>query len=296
MKKRRSLFKGMVMLAMTLIVVWTSVSYVQADLGCHPDYKISLENVPAGYYCAIITNAKGDSRGATLPHDFWEDREIRNSELRLKQVDRETVEEYLSNFYYEGWFYFPNTLLYNSRGPWNFDTHKYPFPGRILTISPEGEVIMSETMEYGQNYTYDVQKGQFVNLGTLGFLGSLLKYVLICYILTLLIEYAVLGSFAFVRVPANRKKFLLVNTVTNIPLNLILYSVYSSGIDQRNWFIMFYVLEVTIMIAESAYYAKNLVDREGKKRPKTAILYGVLANFCSAIVGIAFSLFDLQPW
>lgn len=294
MKKRWSFFKVMVMLAMTMLVVWTSVSYVQADLGCHPEYRIRIENLPAGYYCAIITNS--GSNGATMAHDFWDDREVRNSEFHLDQVDKESVDEYLSKFYYEGWFYYQGTVLFNSQGPWLFSGRKNPFPGRILFISPEGDVTMSESMVDHKDYTYDFQKGRFLTNNALGFVGSLLKYVLGCYVLTLLIEYAVLGSFAFVRVRENRKKFLFVNTVSNIPMNLVLYCVYSAGTDQRNWFTMFYVFEVIIMIAESTYYAQTLVDREGKKRPKIAILYGVLANFCSAIVGIAFSLFDLQPW
>ena len=293
MKNRRSIFKEMVILAMTLLVVWTSVSYVQADLGCHPTYLINVENLPAGYYCAIIVN---DSSDITRPYGFWEGREKQNSELHLDQVDMESVKEYLDLFYYNGLFYYQDTLLYNSAGPWKFGTYKNPFPCRILFISPEGDVTMSESMVDHKDYTYDFQKGRFLTNNALGFVGSLLKYVLGCYVLTLLIEYAVLGSFAFVRVRENRKKFLFVNTVSNIPMNLVLYCVYSAGTDQRNWFTMFYVLEVIIMIAESTYYAQTLADREGKKRPKIAILYGVLANFCSAIVGIAFSLFDLQPW
>ena len=237
----------MVMLAMTLFVVWTSVSYVQADLGCHPEYRIRIENLPAGYYCAIITN--NGSRDATMAHDFWDDREVRNSEFHLDQVDKESVDEYLSKFYYEGWFYYQGTVLFNSQGPWLFSGRKNPFPGRILFISPEGDVTMSESMTDHKDYTYDFQKGRFLTNNALGFVGSLLKYVLGCYVLTLLIEYAVLGSFAFVRVRENRKKFLFVNTVSNIPMNLVLYCVYSAGTDQRNWFTMFYVFEVIIMIS-----------------------------------------------
>lgn len=291
MKTKGGFLKGIVMLSMTLLVIWTSVSYVSADLGCHPDYQINIENLPSGYSCAIIVK---EYTGATKPYGFWDEREKVNSGFHLDQVDKESIEEYLSLFYYDGWICYPDSLLYHSKGPWHYSGYKNPFPGRLLFISPEGEVTMSESMVDHKDYTYDFQKGGWVGSGTLGFVGSLLKYVLGCYVLTLLIEYAVLGSFAFVRVRENRKKFLFVNTVSNIPMNLLLYCVYSAGTDQSNWFTIFFVLEVMVLIGESIYYSQTLVDREGKKHPKIAALYGVLANFCSATVGMAYTMFDLH--
>ena len=294
MKKSRSYFKVMVMLAMTLFVVWTSVSYVQADLGCHPEYRIRIENLPGGYYCAIISN--NGSRGATMAHDFWDNRENRNSEFHLDQVDMESVKEYLSKFYYEGWCYYQDTLLFNSQGPWLFSGWENPFPGRILFISPDGEVTMSESMVDHKDYTYDFQKGGWATSNKLGYFGSLLKYLLICYILTLLIEYSIFGSFIFGKVPGNRKKFLFINTVTNIPMNFMLYNVYTASDDMELWLKMYFSLEVIVLLGESIYYSLNLVDQKGEKRPKIAFACGAIANFCSAAVGIIYTMFDLNLW
>ncbi len=292
MKKRRSFFKVMVMLAMTLLVVWTSVSYVYADFGCHMSYKISIDNYPAGYSCAIISN--NGYKDATLPHDHWDGRGIQNSELHLDQVNKETVEEYLRNFYYDGWCYYQDTMSYGVTKMWTFGAHEDPFPAKILFISPEGEVTMSESIVDHKDYVYDFKKGKWINTDMAGIFGSLIGYLVICYIITLILEYSVFGFFEFSKVPQNRKKFFIVNTATNIPMNLILYSVYAAYAGWNTWFRVFIILEWIILLIESIYYSRSFVDKKGQKRPKSAFICGALANLCSAIVGLAYSMSDLH--
>ncbi len=291
MKTKGGFLKGIVMLSMTLLVIWTSVSYVSADMGCHPDYQINIENLPSGYSCAIIVK---EYTGATKPYGFWDEREKVNSGFHLDQVDKESIEEYLSLFYYDGWICYPDSLLYHSKGPWHYGGYMNPFPGRLLFISPEGEVTMSESMIEPRDYTYDFQKDRWVVSGSLGPFVSFITYLLVCYILTLVMEYAVFGSFGFSRVPQNRKKFFIANTASNIPMNLFLYTLYSASVGWNIWFESFIVLECIIMLSESIYYSHSLVNLKGEKRPKTAAAYGVLANFCSATVGMAYTMFDLH--
>ena len=98
---------------------------------------------------------------------------------------------------------------------------------------------------------------------------------------TILIELGVLWLLG-----ETRRKVLwssvVVNTLTNVPLNLWLTSDWSEGL--KEWWLTVAIGEVLVVIVEAIWYW--LFVREVKR----AVVYSVLCNAISFLTGVLFQL------
>ena len=237
-------------------------------------------NAPESYYVALLANwATPEERG--VPNV--------NSELKLDDVNDESVVEYLKGFLYDGWFYHETPVgdsyyRSNVEDRYIFD-YSVPNPFKVIIIDADGEVYISDVLgqeEFNATCVYDMATGTLVENRTNQVLGRI-SYVAGCYVITLVVEGIILKLFRYPFTKRNVFSFLFINTVTNIPLNHYLVYGSLSGIAAA-FFILFFwpLIEVAIMLIEGAFYAYMLRDRDGKNRVTRGFVYSLVANIASA--------------
>ena len=274
MNSRERIFKALFILTLALFIISVNVSNVHADTGAKPSITLRVENAPQDYYVALLDN--------------WLGKDGQNSELKLDEVNDETVKAYLESFIYDGWYMFDNPVGKNIRrsNPENEYDFGYmvPDPFRVIVISTDGTVYISEVLdqkEFNADCTYDVATGTLTEERGAKVARRII-YIAICYILTLCFELIVLVLFKY---PLNLRNiicFLLINTLTNIPFNCYIMNS-TAGLPV---IVMGFFLEILIILVEGFFYAFTLRDAEGNMRFGKSFLYGVVANIFSEVMGI----------
>lgn len=248
---------------------------VSADIGEKPSIRVTVENPPAGdYYIALLS---GDHVDAPLPETAPEAFDPGKTE----------VEEYLENFDHAGLYWFRSPVGYNV---WpSYDDHIYlfdysvPRDFRVILISEDGSVEISEPCtrkEYNAEVTYDHLTGSLTEHREKKIRTNILK-LLGYYVLTLILEGLMLAAFEFPLSKKNILHLLIVNALTNIPLNIYL-STFSTLLSKA---VSAFVPEMLICLAEGIYYYHALEDKEGNTCLAKSFWYGIIGNIVSAVAG-----------
>ena len=268
-------FKLILLVLLVVFLVSISASDVYADMGEKPSIEIHLVNEPnQHFYLALLTRERGDTGT--------------NCELKLDNVNEETVRKYLEDFFYNDWQFFQSPVgqnIYNKQedGLYYFG-YMVPDDFKIIIICDDGTVYLSDNInpkEFDAVVVYDVDAGTLIEQIE-NKTGRHILYVAICYLLTLAFELMILKLFGYPFTKRNIFCFVLINTITNISFNVFLINQHSS----IGMVLLWLVAEFLIMLIESIFYLITLRDSEGKPRRGKSFAYGVAANFVSAFLGV----------
>ncbi len=260
---------------LVIYMLLVSVMVVRADMGPKPSITLTVENAPSDYYVALLTNKYS--------------KDEQQSNLYLAEVNEESVNAYLESFSYDGWSWFQQPLHHdvrskNEKGIYRFD-YMVPNPFRVILISGDGRVLLSETLsqkEYNADCVYDAAEGTLKETGVGTKTLTRIISIVLCFVLTLVIELFVLWLFGY---PFNKRNiihFLIINTITQLSLNTFLIAT----VDGILLFVFGGVyIEGFIMLTEGIYYAVTLRDKEGNRRGAKAFLYSIVANLSSIVIG-----------
>ena len=258
-----------------------NTTVVHADMGAKPSIDLKVVNGPDDYYVALL----GKGRDV-------EGRE--NSELKLEEVNDESVEEYLKAFVNDGWTCFVSPNVHdlgnrsNETGEY-YHSYMVPDPFRVIVIGTDGNVFLSSELdqeEFNSKCTYDVAAGTLTEEIDKNKDIKKAGYVALCLIVTLVSELIVLKLFRYPFSKVNLICFFIINVITNLSLNIWLVKCSSSPMAGFIFLIPMYVLEPLIIIIESIFFAGVLKDAEGKRHPIKSLIYGVVANIFSVVVGL----------
>ena len=281
---------------------------VHADMGAKPSITLKVVNGPDDYYVALL--------------EKWRDVEGQeNSGLKLEEVNDESVQEYLRTFVNDGWTCavlpfngepmlgtddgFNDFYRANETGEYEY-SYSVPDPFRVIVIGADGNVFLSNELdqeEFNSKCTYDVSAGSLTE--EIDKYKGIKKagYVALCLIVTLVSELIVLKLFRYPFSKVNLICFFIINVITNLSLNIWLVKCSSSPMAGFIFLISMCVLEPLIIIIESIFFAGVLKDAEGKRHPIKSLIYGVVANIFSVIVGLIVlcggdiaAAFDLIYW
>ncbi len=246
-----------------------------ADMGAKPSITVHVENAPEQYYIALL-------------HDRQlEDSDSYNNKLGLIINDM-TVRQYLENLDYEGWSLFQSPVgdnIYQSNEEHTYAfTYMVPNPFRVIIVSMNGDVVVSEPCsqkEFNAKCTFDYGNGVIVEK-RVGRMLLRIFIIILLFSLTLVFEYAVLLLFGYPRTKGNITCLLIVNAITNLPLNIFLMSI-PAGLAV---FVVTILAEIVITLFEAIVYACTLKNVDGEKKPLKGFFYGICANIVSAFMGI----------
>ena len=268
-------FKLILSVLLVLFLVSIGVSDVHADMGAKPSIKIHLVNEPdQHFYLALLTRERAGSGT--------------NCELKLDNVNEETVQKYLEDFLYNDWQFFQSPVgqnIYNKQedGSYYFG-YMVPDDFRIIIICDDGTVYLSDNInpkEFDAVVVYDVDAGTLIEQIENKTRRHIL-YVAIRYLLTLASELMILMLFGYPFTKRNIFCFVLINTITNIPFNVFMINQHPS----IGMVLIWLYTEFLIMLIESIFYLINLRDSEGEPRRGRSFAYGVVANIVSAALGV----------
>ena len=246
-----------------------------ADMGAKPSITVHVENAPEQYYIALL-------------HDWQhEDSDSNNYKLGLIINDM-TVRQYLENLDYEGWSLFQSPVgdnIYQSNEDHTYVfSYMVPNPFRVIIVSMDGDVVVSEPCsqkEFNAKCTFDYGSGVIVEK-RVGRMLLRIFIIILLFSLTLVFEYAVLLLFGYPRTKGNITCLLIVNAITNLPLNILLMSI-PAGLAV---FVVTILAEIVITLFEAIVYACTLKNVDGEKKPLKGFFYGICANIVSAFMGI----------
>ena len=266
--------KAVTILLLAFLIVNVCAGIVKADMGPKPSVKLTVTDAPSKYYVALLTN--------------FTNKDKINSELKVNGFDSETVDAYLNEFFYDGWVFHKspvgNSIFEsNAEGVYMF-TYMVPDPFRVILITEDGRVILSDPIdqkEYNADCTFDVNTGKVTEESAHKLRDSMI-YIIVCYLFTLIFELTMLKIF---RYPFNRRNlvsFFLINTLTQLTLNVIIFTA-NAGVFI---IVMYFFLELLVIIAEGLFYLFTLVDSDGNVRKGRNFLYSIAANLFSIIMGI----------
>lgn len=102
---------------------------------------------------------------------------------------------------------------------------------------------------------------------------------------TLVVETLI--AFAFgIRHKAGLKKVLIANVTTQVALNVVILLISANKSSFYFCIVMYFLLEILIVIAEAIFYIMKLRKPDKSKYSKIKlILYSLTANLCSAVFG-----------
>ena len=286
--------KGLKVLSAVLLFIFffgINMTIARADMGAKPSITLKVVNGPDDYYVALL--------------EKWRDVEGQeNSELKLEEVNDASVQEYLTTFVNNGWTcavlpfngepqlgndeHDEDFYRVNETGEYYF-SYQVPDPFRVIVIGADGNVYLSNELnqeEYNSKCSYDVAAGtlteeidKFKGVKKAG-------YVALCLIVTLISELIILMLFRYPLSKANLICFVIINTITNLPLNIWLVACSDGPGVGIGFLVAVYFLEPLIIVIESIFFASVLKDADGKKHPIKSVIYGVVANIFSAVVGL----------
>ena len=266
----------------TTLILSTSKN-VNADMGAKPSISITIENGPKEYYIALLEK-----------RDYGIENTVESStNVIVQNVDDEGVYNFLKTFRYDGYVFFESPVGSNvkksdkNENPeeiYHF-TYMVPSDFRVILIDTDGNLYLSEShtkKEFKAICTYDVATSSIVEEEGKSRIISIIT-IIICFILTLVIEFLILIGFRYPLIKRNVLVFLITNALTNIPYNIFLISTVSR-IDVMLILINFFA-EIIITLIETLIYCFTLLNKEQMVKYGKNILYGILANIASSILG-----------
>ncbi len=272
MKAKERIFRAVFLSVFLFLVLFACRKNVSADMTPKPSIDLKVLNAPKSDFYIAVLGRYGDALNT-------------DSELKIDgEVNEESSMEYLESFSYEGWTFHKNPLngtfsASNDNDEYHFYYYEVPKDFRVIIITSTGEVYLSPSYskkEFNAKCTYDFATGEITE-EIEGRDVNRFLIIVSCLIATLIVEMLVFLIFRFPLKKGNIISILLINLLTNPPLNFLVlqFSVL---------FVYVPAFEVAIIVFESLMYFLLLRNKEGKKTPMS-IFYGVCANIASAVIG-----------
>ncbi len=260
-----------------------------ADSGPKSQLIVKVKNAPEElYYLDLVAEGEPSARSTLSEEDFQAEMD------ELGVTDTALYYELLAAIP-EGWH---GCLSQGTDGPpifgkltgersgeqmlHTFGYHGVPRTYRILLVTASGEVFLSSayTRKVLQSSVTIDWAAKTVQLPST-WIGYVLQF-LATFVPTLLIEGILLTLFGFGKQKQNWLWFILVNFITQGALALVMANnAMKHGVT--GWSLLpFVLLEFIIVITEAALYS-CLLRGHTKSR---AVLYGLAANICSAVLGL----------
>lgn len=182
----------------------------------------------------------------------------------------------------DGWYVWDWTSYDPIEQPMLFTNVPYPRPFRVAVLHEDNTLLVTDEAERTvgmQTFTVNAETGA---ISTLGLWFGLLKQFVCTFMVTLLIEAAVLLLFHF-KLYENLKPFLLVNFATQALMTLT-YGRILISVNRSDAFFWAFAIEAVIFVIESLAYARFLRGHTRARR----IAYAITANLLSFAIGTLF--------
>jgi hypothetical protein len=276
MEKEKRLLKAIAFLCTVMVLLLLPASNVLADMGPKPEILVKVINPPEGeYYLDLLTRDANAYRRLEL--DSYEPEKIK----------------LLDSYEEDGWR--PGLVKGTPMPMWGELTgvkteegmeHRFGYMGvpdnfKLIIVTPDNALIISEeihrtTLKTVLTYDYN-QNTIVVEHPVLAYI----KQFFATFMATLLIEGILLLVFGF-SIRNNWLAFLVVNLLTQIALTLTIGVLFQKeGVLTAS--IVFFPVELIIIITESILYALALKEHSRGRR----VLYAIFSNVLSAAIGLA---------
>lgn len=279
--------KKLSVLLFAFIITFTFLSgAVSADMGPKPSVNIVFKNM-SNETCYGTLLSQGKTTG---PYSVYEgdDKNADDITLAFRNYDDSDGFYYLETYQPVGknksynWGYYPpktfKVLLYFPEE--NF----FVSSGIVKTYTFTSKYIIDlNNLQIGaENQLLEVNKDQNLGKDILGFLIRLVLTVIIEFFIALAFNFNKKGQIIFI---------IIVNTVTQIALNVLLYKAYNAG-GGFLFTIAYILLEFVIFNVEGVAYSFGLEKFTGKDVISAAKCFGYsfTANLASFFIGMFISI------
>jgi len=281
MKRRRIRKEFITALFTILALLILPASTARADMGPKPEILVKVVNPPQGeYYLDLLT----------LDNNSYK-------QLDLTSYDPVKI-NLLENYSEEGWK--PGLVMGTPAPMWGDLIgektkgemwHRFGYMGvpdefKLIIITPENKIVVSELINrkaLKTIVTYDYQANSVsIEIPTIAyikqFMGTLIATLLVEGIFMLVFEFSLRKNWI---------SFLLINLFTQAALTITVGVLFiKEGIFTAS--IVFFPVEIIIIIIESILFAVFLKEHSKKRR----VGYAITANVLSAVIGLVIMLFS----
>ena len=281
---RKTIFGMLLILGLMLPLF---VRTTKADHGPKPSIVINVKNAPKDYYIALLWK----NGGGSTSRGEEEARRLKSGNHSEKEL---LAIQTLVDYDRDGWrvHYSPlGNSCFHSVSPQSFlFTYSVPSHFRVIIVPVDGEVIVSKDVRkksYNAVFDYDVETGEITELIS-DSRNSHITSIVLCYLLTIIVEGILFALFGLARFPntGNWKHFFIINTVTQVLLNIYLVCAVKGEAFSSGEFAGLLIAEFAICIIEAVYYCVRLGRYEGKPSRWRCIKYAIAANAASFLLGL----------
>ena len=273
----------------TLIIVTCFSRIVMADMGPKRSIDIKILNAPTEpYYVAIVRpteyapNINAIQRNDHIPEDHDWVREIfydyNENGFRLFTYAAGTNSIKYSEWpgdFYKG----ENTIHYGYMVPSTF---------KVMVVTESREVTVSNEItakNFHSNCEYDYSTNTLKEVYIPSFGPDFFIETVLYLIITLVVEGIVLLCFGLFR-KKNLKYFFIVNLTTQFMLFVFNFLSRMFIAFILNHFVLWLVMEVVILVVETIWYSRKLVNKNGDVSKVRNISYAITANLVSAFLDV----------
>ena len=273
----------------TFIIVTCFTRIVMADMGPKRSIEIKILNAPTEpYYVALlmptdyVADIDDPSRFDHIPEDKdW-----------VREIFYEYDEDGFRLFTYAGG---TNSICYSGwqndfyRGE-NIVEYGYMVPStfKVMIVTDSGEVTVSNELtpkKFHSSCEYDYSTNTLKEVYIPAFGPDFFIETALYLVITLVVEGIVLLCFGLFR-KKNLKYFLIVNLTTQFMLLVfnILSRIFITIL--MNHFALWLVMEAVILVIETIWYSRKLVNKNGDVSKARNIFYAITANLVSAFIDL----------
>lgn len=281
MKKYRlftAIFSALVFLSMPLTVF--------SDVGPKPSVTVHVKNFTSQDYYLDLLEKSEDSFYENLSHGYPESyKELALYKYREDNWMAKHIRYHLLFGKLKGEYDRENSMMVH-----RFSYHGVPQTFKVIVQDASGNLIVSNEVtpnQFNASVLFDMQTGKLtvvkgIYLDFMGNMGALLVTVVICMLLTVLIEAIIAIPFRIIR---PLKLVIAANLITQALLHTVLIGLYyAKQYDaMHNAFI---ISEVSVLVIEYFIYRRVLPEA----KTKTLVSYVLIANLSTFLLGLVIQI------
>ena len=280
------------------IIVTLFSRVVMADTGPKRSIEIKLINPPTEpYYVAIVCPTKyvadinDVSRGDRIPEDHdW-----------VREIFYDYNEDGYRLFTYAGG---RNSIKY-SEEPRDFYSgenmidygYMVPSTFKVMIVTESGEVTVSNEITpkiFHSRCIYNYSTNTLNEIIIPSFGPGFYIETALYLVITLVVEGLILLCFGLFR-KKNLKYFLIVNVTTQFMLFVFNFLSRVFNVVLLNHYGLWLLMEVVILVIETIWYSRKLVNKQGNVSKARNIFYAITANLISAFIDVPVLLIMSMP-